>query len=478
MLKNNIIANFLGTGYGMVLQFVMLPVTLHYLGPQAYGLIGIYATVLAILAVLDLGLSPALFRELARLSVLPDGKNLMRSTVTTLEIICFGIAFSIGVLIWFGAPLLAKYWFTNSSLPEHLVSNCLQWLGVQTALQFLTTYYGGGLGGLQRIVLSNYIAAATQTIRTAGLFWLLLNHPNIETYFIYQTATSLVILIVTGYALYYILPKDEKLDSSQRKGHTTLALFQKLTNRYNHERFMACRRFAAGMALTTLSTLALTQLDKVILSKMLSLEDFGYYTIAGSIAALLSKPALLVFGAALPRMTQLVASGDSTTLSSVYLKSASLVSWIVLPAAGILVGFSEPLLTLYLRDAKIVSHVVPIISLLAVGTALHATMYVPYGLTLAYGWTKFGINICLASSVVLIPLIIYGTWNYQAIGAASAWLFLSLLYVFVFSYYIHRHCLKGQLINFYKRVIFVQIIVMTVTIFLGINLTNWLTISH
>ncbi len=472
MLKNNIIANFLGTGYGMVLQFLMLPITLHYLGPQAYGLVGIYATILAILSVLDLGLSPALGRELARLSVLPNGNNLMRSTVTTLEIICLIAAISVGLLIWFGAPLLAKYWFTKNTLSTDMISSCLQWMGLQSAFQFLTGYYNSGLVGLQKIRLCNGIAASAQTLRTVVLISLLMTNPQIELYFIFQAGISFITLIATGYVLYLVLPKEGGLESSSLNQHSESYFFSKLAKRYNHERFKACRRFAAGMAATTLSTLALTQLDKVILSKMLSLEDFGYYTIAASIAAMLAKPAVLVYSAALPRMTQLATSGDTVTLKSVYFKSSSLVSWMVLPAAGIVAGFSFPLLNLYLQNSESAIHIAPLLSLLAIGTAFHSVMYVPYGLTLAYGWTRFGINICLASSIVLIPLIIYGTLQYGAKGGALAWLFLSILYVFVFSYYIHSHCLKGELTRFYKTAIFVQLTLMIAVVLIGYQLTH------
>ena len=38
------------------------------------------------------------------------------------------------------------------------------------------------------------------------------------------------------------------------------------------------------MAATTLLALLLTQVDKLLLSKLVSLEDFGYYTLAASAA--------------------------------------------------------------------------------------------------------------------------------------------------------------------------------------------------
>lgn len=456
MLKNNIIANFLGTGYSMALQFLMLPITLHYLGPQAYGLVGIYATILAILGVLDLGLSPALSRELARLSVLPSGNSLMRSTVTTLEVICLIAAISVGLLIWFGAPLLAKYWFTKSNLSVYLISSCLQWMGLQSAFQFLTGYYNSGLVGLQKIRLSNSITAFTQTLRTVVLISLLMINPQTELYFLYQAVMSLITLIATGYALYFVLPKDGDLENSNLNQHSDSGFFSKLAKRYSHERFKACRRFAAGMAATTLSTLALTQLDKVILSKMLSLEDFGYYTIAASIAAMLAKPAALVYGAALPRMTQLATQGDEATLTKVYLKSSSLVSWLVLPAAGILIGFSLPLLTLYLHNESSANIIAPLFVLIAIGTASNASMNIPYGLTLAYGWTKFGLIVTGTASLVMIPLIIFATQRYGAIGAAFTWMLLNVSYFIVFMYPIHRKILKGLLFRWYLNSLLVQ----------------------
>jgi O-antigen/teichoic acid export membrane protein len=470
MLKQNIIANFLGTGYGMLLQFLMLPITLSYLGAQAYGLVGIYATIVAILGVLDLGLSPALGRELAKLSVLPNGNNLMRSTVTTLETICLIAALSVGLLIWFGAPFLAKYWFTKSTLSAELISNCLQWMGMQSAFQFLTGYYNSGLVGLQKIKLSNGIVATTQTLRTVTIICLLMLNPQIELYFIYQATLSFITLIATGYALYFVLPKDDNQGSVVLNQPPSLDLLKYFSKRYSHERFLSCRRFAAGMAATTLSTLALTQLDKVILSKMLSLEDFGYYTIAASIAVMLAKPAALIYGAALPRMTQLVIIGDTEALKSVYFKSSSLVSWIVLPAAGIMAGFSLPLLKLYLQSSESAYQIAPLVSVLTIGFAFHSCTYIPYGLTLANGWSRFGVYLGLTGTLFLVPFIVLATYFFGSLGAAFVWGLLCFSYLTIFMVVIHKKYLIGILGKWYKDVILFPSFLMVVFLALGLTL--------
>lgn len=467
MIRTNIVANFLGAGYGMALQFLMVPVTLHYLGPQAYGLVGIYATFLAVVAILDLGLTSALTRELSKLSVSPHGNRLMRPTVTTLEMVSIGIAIGIGILMWVAAPLLAKYWLTNSDLSASLVEKCLQWLGLLSAFQFLTSFYNGGLVGLQRIILCNGVAAFCHTLRTIALLWVLFTKPEVEAYFICQAVAGLVTLIATACALYCAIPKQVGIEEAVVTQRVRLAWFHKWAARYSHERFVSCRRYAAGLAATALSTLLLTQLDKIILSKLLSLEHFGYYTIAGSIASLLTKPAGLVLGATLPRMTQLAMSDETSMLTRVYIKASSLVSWLVLPVAGILIGFSETLLNLYLRNPQSASYIAPLAAALAVGNALHSITFIPYGLTLAYGWARFGVNFGLVASLALLPLIVVATIYYGALGAAAMWATLCLSYVTIFMFVIHKRYLSGALREWYKRVCLWQGIACIGFIFIG-----------
>jgi O-antigen/teichoic acid export membrane protein len=456
MLKKNIVANFFGTSYAMLLQFALLPMTLHFLGPQVLGLLGLYASMLAILAVLDFGLSPALSRELARLSVLRNSQEAMRSTVTTLEIFSVLGAGSVSLVIILGASTIARLWLKSEALSVDVMTAALQWMGLQAGLQFLTSFYNSGLVGLQKIVLSNAVASFAQTIRFLSLLAFLMFSSNVEHFFAIQAVTNVIALLFTGAALYLVLPPVETKTPSGQEIKIRQTISARLFKRYSHERFMACRRFAAGVAATSLSMLLLTQLDKLILSKLLTLENFGYYSTAASLASVMAKPAAVVSGAVLPRMTQLVASENFGELRRIYLRSSSLISWLTIPLAGLIAVFSYPLLTLYLRNPESAAAIAPLLSLLVIGSALHSVMYIPYGLTLAFGRTRLGINICLMASVVLVPLIVIGTHYQGAIGGAVGWLTMSLLYIFVFSSYIHRYCLKGELFSFYKAAIFFQ----------------------
>ena len=62
-LKTNIIANFAGQGAATLIQLAITPIYIHWLGIEAYGLIGFQVTLQALTQALDLGLSPTVNRE-------------------------------------------------------------------------------------------------------------------------------------------------------------------------------------------------------------------------------------------------------------------------------------------------------------------------------------------------------------------------------------------------------------------------------
>lgn len=447
MLKRNIISNFLGNGYVVILQFALVPLLLKYLGAEAYGLIGIYITLLAALNMLDMGLSPALSRELARLSALPNSADLMRKTVTTLECVYFVIALLIVSIFYVSAPWVAEHWLNNNNLPTETIDTCLRLMGVQCALQFLTSYYTNGLNGLQRMVRANGVLAVNHTLRAvAGLFVLIAMSASVQVYFFSQALFTFAGLFITAIALYKALPAGAK------SKELTLNLVQKIKLRFNLERFNACKRFAAGMAITSVLTFFILQTDKIILSKLVTLEQFGYYTVAVNIAVILGGGAALISRSVLPRMTQLVAVNDSKALEALYLKASLLVAWLVLPIAGLLIAFNHQFLTLYLGNAERVMYITPVFNLLVAGYAMHSLMYVPYALSLAYGWTRYGINVSFVAVIAMIPMTAFATLKYGVTGAASAWLLLSLGYFSFSMFYLHFRCLPKVLSQWYLAV--------------------------
>src|SRR4051794_23092446 len=86
ILKRNLIANFAGSGWTAILSLAVLPVCLRLMGVEAYGLVGIFSTLLSLLLPFEAGIGTALSRDLAgAVSRRPGETN--AQVVRTLEIV-------------------------------------------------------------------------------------------------------------------------------------------------------------------------------------------------------------------------------------------------------------------------------------------------------------------------------------------------------------------------------------------------------
>ena len=134
------------------------------------------------------------------------------------------------------------------------------------------------------------------------------------------------------------------------------------------------------MTAITITSTFLLQLDKVILSRMLSLEMFGYYTLANVVAMTLYRFVGPVFSATYPKLTSLVELGAREEIIRLYHKSAQLASVLVLPAALVVALFSREILLVWTRSSVTADNAHLLVSILIMGTALSGLMYVPYAL--------------------------------------------------------------------------------------------------
>ena len=97
--------------------FIATPFYLHYLGIEAYGLVGFFTTMLVLLQLLDMGLAPTMNREVARYSVagrISGAGNLLHS----MELIYWGISIALAVVVFAASGWIGTNWIQTSALPS------------------------------------------------------------------------------------------------------------------------------------------------------------------------------------------------------------------------------------------------------------------------------------------------------------------------------------------------------------------------
>lgn len=426
-LKRNIIANYFGQSWSAVMGLAFVPLYIQFLGMEAYALIGIFAVMQAWLTMLDMGMTPTLNREMARFTAGAHSPQSINDLLRSLEIIAFCIAAIICVLVWITSGYLASDWLNAEKLPVSLVAQAISIMGVVIALRFVESIYRGSLFGLQRQVWYNIVNAAIATLRHGGaVIVLALISPSIQAFFLWQISISMLSVGILAMGVHRALPSPP------------------LVPKFAFEAIAGVWKFAGGMMAVTFLAILLTQLDKVLLSRLLPLEAFGYYTLAATVAGVLYVVTGPITTAFYPRMVSLSTQDDQVALASLYHQGSQLVTVLIGPVVMLLSFFSENILFVWSGNISLAEKTAPILSIFVIGVFLNSLMHMPAQLQLAKGWVSLGVKTNLVAVVVLVPAIFWVVPRYGVIGAAWIWVILNAGYILISIQLMHRRLIKND----------------------------------
>lgn len=423
-LGRNLVAGLVNSIWSALVGLAVVPFYLNYLGVEAYGLIGFFVMMQALMQLLDMGISPTINREVARCSASGEW-DVAGKLLHTLAVVYWGVSVFIAVAVVTLAPLIAQHWLQSEQISERTITNAVMLMGIVVACRWPVGLYQGALIGAQRLTISSGINMLMVTLGSVGAVAILaFVSPSIEAFFVWQACVGLLYAVIMRLAAWRVIGRTAEI-------------------RFDIETLKRVWRFTAGMGGIGLTALIFTQMDKLILSKMLSLESFGHYMLATVVVSGLYVLITPVFNVIYPRFSTLVASGETEKLTDLYRMGTRLLVSIIFPLAMVLVVFGYELVFLWTGSSTIAASVAPVIAFLAVGSALHGAMYFQYALQLAYGITRLPLTINLVLMMAFLPLIIFFALHYGALGGGLAWLVLHTMYILLGTWLTHRRLLEG-----------------------------------
>ncbi len=425
-LAPNILANFIGKVWTFAVGLFAVPFYLNFLGAEAYGLIGLYATIQSLFSFFDLGLGVTLTKELAQFTAQGTKQQEARDLVRTMEIVYWVIMAIMAVVVILLFPLLADYVVNAQRLSQDTVRVAVVMLGLAAALRFPFTLYSGGLMGLESQVLLNALSIGMGTLAALGavlLLWLV--SPTIQIFFLWQIGVSGLQTVLAGIFLW------RRLGAGPNP-------------RFNVAILAQTWRFAVGIGASSVLGFFKTLLERFVLLKLLSLEMFGYLSLATTVASGLFFLASPVHIAVFPRFSSLVIQGDQPGLNRLYHRACQIVSITVLPATLVIGLFAPEILLLWTRNPTTVEHTHVLVSILIVGSAAGVLSYVPTVLQYANGWSRLSLQLGIIGVPIAGLSNFLLTLAYGAIGASIASAVLSIVFTILAVHFMHTKLLKGE----------------------------------
>lgn len=451
--RRNILANLVGGGWVAALTLVITPLQINLLGLEAYGLVGFIATLQIVFGICDFGLSSTVTRELA--SDRSPGATGSRALVRTATSVYWALTLLVGVtLIWAAKPL-AGAWFKSGGLERTVLEQGLEAVAVFLCLRWPVALYTGILGGLQRMDLLNLVKASSISLRLLGGIGVLLVWRDVAVFLLWTSISAVVEVL-----LYFSACRRAFPGMDLRPGFSWAAL-------------RSVWVFSLSMNAIAILTALITQIDRLMVSKMLPLESLGLYSLSYTTASAVLLVLSSVSAAMLPAFAEAAGLLERDTL----LRRYDQANRVILLAAGVvafpLLFFGEPILAAWIGHDS-ASRAWQPLALLAGGFWFGAAVSNAYSVAVAHRRTDL---LLLVSGTSLLP---YAAVLYFAIGsagpagAAGANMSLNLVYLLVLLPLVHKHVLGLGAVHWFLRTMLPVLALGTMTFGLARGIAGWL----
>jgi len=424
LLRPNILANLIGSGWIALLTLVATPIQIHLLGVEAYGLVGLITVLQIVFGTLDLGLSASVTQTIAS-DRSPERMQSAKLTNSVSSIYAF-MALLIGALIWLTAGWIATKWLKPHVLDRETILGAVRAIGLYVAFRWPIAFYTGVLNGIQRMDVLNLLKSGAATVRTVAGIVLIIISPNIMLFLAWFAVSALAELIAFATVTHRMVP--------ELKPGIQISL----------SALKSIWRFSLTMAAIAVLSMLITQMDRIFVSKMLSLQAFGYYSLAYTAGVAISLLQVSINNAALPAYAR-AAAHSLSDLRARYANISQLTSFAAALPCFLLVFFGADILHLWVSEDAAKSAGLPLM-LLSVGFFFNAAVSNSY--LVAVATRKVGIPAIVnaGGAILYMPALFVLIGMFGTVGAASGWVLLNCYYLLTLLPAVHRKVLHEPIL--------------------------------
>lgn len=428
ILKRNIIANYFGQFYSILIGIIMVPFYLKYLGTEAYGLVGFFVLVQSWMALFDLGLSPTLSREVAKVRT-SDTQNSRFEFILllhSLEFVFIIFSFIMMIVIVLFSEFIAIKWLNVVTLDLDTVSYCIKLMGIMVGLNFMTALFQSGIKGAEAQVWLNLTNIILRTLQFVGVLLVLYFIDNdIKLFFEYQLIIIFITLIVFSFKFYKLM---------------NIGRFKIY---FAYKNIKPIVPFAMAIAYTGGLSIIATQLDKLLLSNVLVLKEFGFFTLVALVANAIMQFSGPIGQAIQPRMTSLLHQGKTEEMMKLYRQFTQYTAIIIFSIVGIVGFFSYELLYAWTGNKEASLWGKDILFWYAMGNGILAVAAFTYYLQFAYGKMKMLVQYNTIQAIIQLPFVVWAAYTYGAIGVAITWFIFRLISMLIWTPLVHHKFAPG-----------------------------------
>lgn len=426
-IRKNALSNIATKLWNMISIYIFIPFYIKFLGGEAYGIVSFFATMQTAINLLGLGLSNTLRREFAVVEDEKNGDYRKHKLLKGIEIIYWFIALFISGICLCFSRVIAEHWLNIGEFEPNYISNVIFLMGISIALQMVANLYAGCLFGLDYQIEANLYCIVWSILKSCGsvfIVWLL--SPDLRIFYGWHIVTDCLYVLVLRISIKIKLKTDKNCK-------WTVKDFKILKGIW---------RYAFGILIISFVALINKQLDKIIISNLLSLTELGAYNLATTLGSLTTIFATAMYISVFPTFTNYVTSSEKPYIEQKFLSVNRLTNIVTACIGAYVAVFAIPLIELW-TQSDIYSEMLQMAApLVVMAVAFTEFQEIPYALALAHGNTK--INVLMG--IAYIPFVCIITWfgikKLGLVGAGSAYLVVMFSQTLIYEYAVYKKYLK------------------------------------
>jgi O-antigen/teichoic acid export membrane protein len=388
--------NIAGSVIPLVVSIVTVPLYIHTVGVERYGVLALCWLILGFMGFMNLGMGPAVAQRLASLHAAGDDE---RSRVLWTAIwlnLAMGAVAALLVLLFAGA-----YFGHMAETSSHLsgeVRHATPLLALMIPIVMLSGVMMGALQGREYFFAMNSINSLSSILMSLmPLVWAVLVGPDLGGLIAAALIGKLAALLLTCIVCRRAVPV-------RRIGPPVPALMRKLIS------------YGGWVTITSLIVPVITSLDRFVVGGIAGAAAVSIYVIPYNLVSRVSIFPISLAGALFPRF----AASAKEQANDLEWDSVAALLWVMTPVSITLIAVMGPFLHLWIGNA-LARQSTPLGYILVFGFWANSVAHVPYAFLEARGRpdliAKYHIGILFPYLLVLYLCLHF----FGILGAAIAW---------------------------------------------------------
>ena len=442
----NTLWSLAGGGVPLLFALASMPFILDGLGTARFGVLLLVWALIGYFGLIDLGISRALTQMTAdRLGAnkAHEVPSVVWSGMSAMVIlgVLGGLLLS-ALAGWIVRSLLA----VPDSYQEEAV-NCLRLVALGLPLLLAGGGLAAVLSGYQRFAVINGLHIPFSGFNYLGQAFIATLWPDLALVAAVLIVSRILNATVLAWFCWRIVP------------------FRTSESNWNHENIRRLLRFGGWITISNVIGPLMVYLDRFVIGAMVSMSAVAYYATPHEVVTRLWIVPSAIVSVLFPTFTS-VLQRDRGRVARLFKGGLAANLMLLAPPTIILVGFAEPLLSLWLGP-DFAAHSAPIVQVMAVAVLINALAQVPFSLVQALGRPDLTAKLHLTELFPYLLLLASFTHAWGIVGAAVAWAMRVTVDGWVLAIFVRR--LFPELKRDHRQTIAICVILGAVLILLSLN---------